>query len=427
MAEETQTAISTSSEFDIFQKPTPITSESESIVLPQVEEQKIKEVKQEDEFSIFQKPTIKVDSQQEDEFSIFQKPNQQIISTPPTKKYSNAALIRYGIDKQNTFFGNAYRVVKAGTQAAFDPEKDFKDYIKYNFEKEQLKLKQKYGDLASGAYDDETLVKAAEIATFMTDPFYILAYMTPWGRVATSSMKGLAAVSGTTVGLDVMLDQLATTGTIDAKTVGVSAAAATVLGPLSVKAIQGISKLLPGANKQQLEKVIGIVEGKKAKDLGISKKEFHNLQKIAGDKEILSLNKSIQEAGVNFVKPISEQTKIFNQAEKRLSSQIAKYKTKLESTKSKKELKAINKKLLAGKKKQVADREAFNSAQKAFWKTQSGAAQKVNDLIDNVLDSYTVTYFNTNRTKSVPLDPANTDYQAIQEWVAEGNTIAEAD
>ena len=28
---------------------------------------------------------------------------------------------------------------------------------------------------------------------------------------------------------------------------------------------------------------------------------------------------------------------------------------------------------------------------------------------------------------SVPLDPANTHYIAIQEWVAEGNTIAEAD
>ena len=27
----------------------------------------------------------------------------------------------------------------------------------------------------------------------------------------------------------------------------------------------------------------------------------------------------------------------------------------------------------------------------------------------------------------VPTDPANTDYQAIQEWVAEGNTIEEAD
>jgi len=27
----------------------------------------------------------------------------------------------------------------------------------------------------------------------------------------------------------------------------------------------------------------------------------------------------------------------------------------------------------------------------------------------------------------VPLDEANTDYQAIQEWVADGNTIQEAD
>ena len=27
----------------------------------------------------------------------------------------------------------------------------------------------------------------------------------------------------------------------------------------------------------------------------------------------------------------------------------------------------------------------------------------------------------------VPTDPANADYQAIQKWVAEGNTIAEAD
>ena len=31
------------------------------------------------------------------------------------------------------------------------------------------------------------------------------------------------------------------------------------------------------------------------------------------------------------------------------------------------------------------------------------------------------------KTISVPLDPANRHYQAIQEWVAEGNTIAEAD
>ena len=31
------------------------------------------------------------------------------------------------------------------------------------------------------------------------------------------------------------------------------------------------------------------------------------------------------------------------------------------------------------------------------------------------------------KTYFVPIDTANTHYQAIQEWVAEGNTIQEAD
>ena len=31
------------------------------------------------------------------------------------------------------------------------------------------------------------------------------------------------------------------------------------------------------------------------------------------------------------------------------------------------------------------------------------------------------------KTMSVPLDPNNRHYQAIQKWVAEGNTIQEAD
>jgi hypothetical protein len=37
--------------------------------------------------------------------------------------------------------------------------------------------------------------------------------------------------------------------------------------------------------------------------------------------------------------------------------------------------------------------------------------------------SYSVTYVNSNLTASVPLDEANSDYQAIQEWIAEGNTV----
>ena len=43
---------------------------------------------------------------------------------------------------------------------------------------------------------------------------------------------------------------------------------------------------------------------------------------------------------------------------------------------------------------------------------------------ENEFCSYQVTYVNSNKVKSVPLDEANTDYQAIQEWVAiQGNEI----
>jgi hypothetical protein len=41
----------------------------------------------------------------------------------------------------------------------------------------------------------------------------------------------------------------------------------------------------------------------------------------------------------------------------------------------------------------------------------------------NEFSSYQVTYVNSNRQKSVPLDTANTDYQTIQTWIADGGTV----
>ena len=35
--------------------------------------------------------------------------------------------------------------------------------------------------------------------------------------------------------------------------------------------------------------------------------------------------------------------------------------------------------------------------------------------------SYSIT--RNNKQFAVPLDPANSDYQAIQEWIQEGNTV----
>jgi len=46
-----------------------------------------------------------------------------------------------------------------------------------------------------------------------------------------------------------------------------------------------------------------------------------------------------------------------------------------------------------------------------------------NDLpIVEFTNTYKVTYSDST-VKFVPLDEANTDYQAIQEWIAEGNTV----
>ncbi len=46
--------------------------------------------------------------------------------------------------------------------------------------------------------------------------------------------------------------------------------------------------------------------------------------------------------------------------------------------------------------------------------------------MDNVFCSYKVTYVN-GQVWDVPHDEANTDYQNILQWVAEGNTITAAD
>ena len=45
----------------------------------------------------------------------------------------------------------------------------------------------------------------------------------------------------------------------------------------------------------------------------------------------------------------------------------------------------------------------------------------------NELCSYQVTIADSNRVLSVPINPENMDYQAIKEWVAECNTIQDAD
>jgi len=50
------------------------------------------------------------------------------------------------------------------------------------------------------------------------------------------------------------------------------------------------------------------------------------------------------------------------------------------------------------------------------------------DTVEKMYDEgrfqcYKVTYVNSNLLKSVPLDTENTDYQEIQQWIADGGTV----
>ena len=49
---------------------------------------------------------------------------------------------------------------------------------------------------------------------------------------------------------------------------------------------------------------------------------------------------------------------------------------------------------------------------------------KIYSIFTNQHENYMVTFTDSNIVISVPLDPDNTDYQAIQKWAAiEGNNI----
>ena len=363
--------------FTIANNPTPI-----------IDNQSIQSKNTVDGFTIADTPTVeKPKLNTVDGFTI--KSTEPELKFKSSKTFTDAEKIRYGIDKQNTFFGNFFRVVKAGTQAAFDPDKDFKDYIKYNNEKEKLLLKQKYGELASGAYEDDTVVQAAAMATMMLDPFYIAAYMTPWGRAASATLKGISVLSGVTVGLDTAMNNLATTGNIDAKTVGLSTAAGATLGPLTVKAFGAIKSLLPSANNAQIQKIIGVVEGQKAKQLGISQPEFKKLQKIVGDSELVEINKQLQKAAKNWVAPIANETKLFNATEKNLQSRI---KNLIKDTKDVEGLAYFKgakdntlkelQKTLKIKNKTLNDKtKEFNLKQKQLWKQTAAEERKLTDLV----------------------------------------------
>ena len=314
-----------------------------------------------------------------------------------TEEPSTKEKIAYGLDKQNMFFGNVFRVAKAGITAAFDPEKEFKEVALDNAANERAALYNRHEKFRGGKYDDDMEVLASEMATFLVDPYYIFMYMTPWGRAMSMRQTGIksfakvAGLSAGTVSLDKLFDNLASTGEVNPKDIAQAGALAGVLGPASMKAFQIIGKLLPKADKSKIAQIIQVVEGKTQAQLGVTKAEFKTLQKIAGDKEFLALNKQVsnaENAVGRFVKPIAKEQDIFYKSVLKVDNKINKLKADLKYAKKKdikfkfkdRYIKNVGDKINLIEKTERLRKKTFDKAQTALWKKQSIGAKKVADL-----------------------------------------------
>ena len=49
--------------------------------------------------------------------------------------------------------------------------------------------------------------------------------------------------------------------------------------------------------------------------------------------------------------------------------------------------------------------------------------EKIYSNTTNEFSCYKITYVNSNIETFVPLDTANSDYQEIQKWIADGGTV----
>ena len=58
-------------------------------------------------------------------------------------------------------------------------------------------------------------------------------------------------------------------------------------------------------------------------------------------------------------------------------------------------------------------------------KIEINTVEKDYTITTNEFCSYKVSFTNNDLISFVPVDEANTDYQAIQEWIADGGTVVD--
>tara|TARA_E500000318_G_scaffold20738_3_gene21271 strand:+ start:1726 stop:6045 length:4320 start_codon:yes stop_codon:yes gene_type:complete len=309
-------------------------------------------------------------------------------------KITNLEKLDYGFDKTTQILGNVYRIGKAKVQDIFDDEKSFKDYILENEEARQKDINKEHWKFATGKYDDDNIVKAAEIATLILDPGYILAYATPWGRAALKSYKMASLMGGITISADVLLRDLATTGEIDYGKVGFAGAAGAVLGPIAPAITKVFQKYAPNATKQQVDEVVQTINNKIAKNNNLSSSQLNKIQAVAQDKTVVKASNELSQwTNANFVAPVAKEVAKVKNLEKILKEKnqlLLKLHKSRKGTKPIKgqapgvlKTKTFRQQLLDNKSKIIQANKNLESVKAEIYKSQVPKIQKYAELIAN--------------------------------------------
>ena len=240
--------------------------------------------------------------------------NAKQISEPSTLEK-----LEYGFDK-NPWVARQllYDIPMNYITAMFDSERDVKD-VAIDREKERVEaFKKEHWKMLDGKYDG-TYTFIGEMASFVTDPYYITGYYFGSPLLA-GGVGGSAILNAGLLGGDTLINQLATQGEITsygdiAKSAAIGGAIGTVM-PIGAKVI---SKYLPNKLKDKADDVASYIDGKIGnfnKLTGVEQKIIKsvanksNIKNVTNEIDKLVLSFGVNKAN-NFVAPMVNAKKKF--------------------------------------------------------------------------------------------------------------------
>jgi hypothetical protein len=289
---------------------------------------------------------------------------------------SNFDKLEYGWDKSTNVIGNIFRIGKAKAQDWLDEDKTFKDYILENEEKRKQKIENEHWKIIASGEDKSGLVTVGEVASMLTDPYYIAGYY--FGAPALSNPLTSAALNGFLIGGDTAIDSLAKTGEIDWKATAISGGTGAAIGAVLPVGGKIIKKFLPNSTKAQVDQIANWLDNKIAKKNNLKPEQLKKIQNVTNSKAVTAANNEIIKWNRNFVAPIAKEAASIRNIEKTFRKQA------LDLTNQKKELRN----LIKGQEKKF---EFKIGKEESIIKSTRGQIKDLNkkilDIRNNIIDA----------------------------------------